>query len=75
MKCAICQYGETELGFTFVALTRDETTVVIRDVPALICITCGEAYVYASTGKRLPQIAEAAVDEGVQVDVHRYKAA
>ena len=75
MKCVICQYGETELGTTIVALTRGETTIVIRDVPALICTTCGEEYVDALTGKRLSQIAEAAVNEGVQVDVRRYKAA
>jgi YgiT-type zinc finger domain-containing protein len=75
MKCVICQYGETEPGTTTVALTRDETTIVIRDVPALICTTCGEEYVDAVTGKRLSQIAEAAVIEGVQVDVRRYRAA
>ncbi len=75
MKCVICQYGETEPGTTTVALTRDETTIVIRDVPALISTTCGEEYVDAVTGKRLSQIAETAVNEGVQVDVRRYKAA
>ena len=75
MKCAMFQYGETELETTVVALTRDETTVVIRDVPALVYTTCGEEYVDAATGKRLSQIAEAAVDEGVQVNVRRYKAA
>ena len=53
MKCVICQYGETEPGTTTVALTRDETTVVIRDVPALNCAACGEGYVDAVTGKRL----------------------
>ncbi len=75
MKCVICQYGETEPGTKTVALTRDETTVVIRDVPALICTTCGEEYVGAVTGARLSQIAERAVEEGVQVDVRRYQAA
>jgi YgiT-type zinc finger domain-containing protein len=75
VKCVICQYGETEPGTTTVALTRDETTVVIRDVPALICTTCGEEYVDAVTGARLSQIAERAVEEGVQVDVRRYQAA
>jgi YgiT-type zinc finger domain-containing protein len=34
MKCIICQYGETEPGTTTVTLTRDETTIVIHDVPA-----------------------------------------
>jgi YgiT-type zinc finger domain-containing protein len=36
MKCVICQYGETEPGTTTVALTRDDTTIVIRGVPAQI---------------------------------------
>ncbi len=75
MKCVICRYGETEPGTTTVAFTRGETTVVIRDVPAEICTTCGEEYVDAVTGKRLSQIAEKAVNEGVQVDVRRYQAA
>lgn len=75
MRCVICQYGETEPGTTTVALTRDETTIVIREVPALICTTCGEEYVDAATGARLSQIAERAVEEGVQVDVRRFQAA
>jgi len=75
MKCIICQYGETEPGTTTVALTRGETTIVIRDVPAEICPICGEEYVDAVTVKRLSQIAEKAVNEGVQVDVRRYQAA
>jgi YgiT-type zinc finger domain-containing protein len=75
MRCVICQCGETEPGTTTVTFTRDETTIVIRDVPAQICTTCGEDYVDAGTGKRLSQIAEAALHEGVQVDVRRYKAA
>lgn len=75
MKCVICLYGETEPGATTVVLTREETTIVIRDVPAQICTTCGEEYVDAMTGKQLSQIAEKAVNEGVQVDVRRYQAA
>lgn len=75
MKCVICQFGETEPGTTTVTLTRGEMTVVIRDVPAQICEICGEEYVDAATGKRLSQIAEKALSEGVQVDVRRYKVA
>lgn len=75
MKCVICHDGETEPGTTTVTLIRDETTVVIRDVPAQICTICGEEYVDVATGKRLSQMAEAAVNEGVQVDVRRYQAA
>ena len=75
MKCVICQYGDTEPGTTTVTLTRDKTTIVIHDEPAQIRTTCGEEYVDAGTVKRLSQIAERAVTEGVQVDVRRYKAA
>jgi YgiT-type zinc finger domain-containing protein len=75
MKCVICQYVEIEPGTTTVTLTRDETTIVIREVPAQICTICSEEYLNAATGKRLSQIAEKALSEGVQVDVRRYKAA
>lgn len=75
MKCVICPYGETEPGTTTVTLTQGETAIVIRDVLTQICITCGEEYVDAETGRRLSEIAEIAVNEGVQVDVRRYKAA
>jgi YgiT-type zinc finger domain-containing protein len=75
MTCVICQYGETEPGTTAVALTREEITIVIRDVPAQICTTCGEEYVDAGMGKQLSQIAERTISEGVQVDVRRYQAA
>ena len=75
MKCLIYQYGETEPGTTTVTPTRVETTIVFREVPAQICTICGEEYVDAATGKRLPPITETALSEGVQVDVRRYKAA
>jgi YgiT-type zinc finger domain-containing protein len=75
MKCVICQYGETEPGTTTVTLIRDETTVVIRDVPAKICTTCGEEYVDAATGKRLAQIAETAMNQDVQGLGRRWTAA
>ena len=67
--------GKCTEGECSVTLTRGETTIVIRDVPAQICTTCGEEYVDAVTGRRLSQIAEKAVNEGVQVDVRRYQAA
>jgi hypothetical protein len=41
----------------------------------LICTICGEEYVDAATGRKLSEIAEKAVQEGVQVDVRRYQAA
>lgn len=75
MKCVICQYGETAPGKATVTLEQDGTTVVIKDVPARVCTTCGEEYVDEEIAARLLQIAEEATRAGVQVDVRRYIAA
>ena len=75
MKCVICQYGETAPGKATVTLEQDGTTVVIKDVPARVCTTCGEEYVDEEIATRLLQIAEEATRAGVQVDVRRYIAA
>ena len=75
MKCVVCRNGETGPGTATVALTRTDTTVVIRHVPARVCDNCGEEYVDADTTARLLGLAEAAVAAGVQVDVREYIAA
>jgi YgiT-type zinc finger domain-containing protein len=75
MNCVICKHGETQPGRTTVTLTRGNTTVVFRDVPALICDNCGEEYVDEETTSRLLAIAEEAARSGVQVDVRDYIAA
>jgi len=75
MKCVICQYGETAPGKVTVTLEEDGATVVIKDVPARVCTTCGEEYVDEEIAARLLKIAEEATQAGVQVDVRRYIAA
>lgn len=75
MKCVICKYGETMPGKATVTLEQDGTTVVIKDVPARVCTTCGEEYVDEEIAGQLLKIAEEATRAGVQVDVRRYKAA
>lgn len=74
MKCVICKHGETQVGTTTMTLERDETTVVLKNVPAEVCQTCGEAYVDAATTKHLLHIVEEAAKAGVQVDVRLYAA-
>ena len=44
MKCPICKFGEMKDGFTQVVLTRENATVIFRNVPAKICDDCGEYY-------------------------------
>lgn len=75
MTCVICKHGQTEPGLSTVILARGSTTVVFRDVPALICDNCGEEYVGEEITARLLAIAEEAVRSGVHVDVRDFIAA
>ena len=75
MICVICKNGETQLGKATVTLEREETTLVIKGVPAQVCGNCGEEYVDEETTARLLKTAEDAASAGVQVDVRQYAAA
>ncbi len=75
MKCVICRHGETAPGKVTVTFEQNGATVVIREVPARVCTTCGEEYVEEEIAARLLEIAEEAAQAGVQIDVRRYIAA
>lgn len=75
MICLICKHGETRPGTATVTLEREDTTLVIKGVPAQVCTNCGEEYVDEDTTARLLHTAEEAARTGVQVDVRQYAAA
>ena len=75
MICVICKHGETRSGTATVTLEREGTTLVIKGVPAQVCMNCGEEYVDEETTSRLLKTAEEAVRAGVQVDVRQFAAA
>jgi YgiT-type zinc finger domain-containing protein len=75
MKCTICRHGETRPGKTDVLLTRDNMTLVIKGVPALICGNCGEEYVGEDSTRVLRELADDAEQAGVQVDVRQFATA
>ncbi|GAB0057694.1 hypothetical protein SIID45300_02026 [Candidatus Magnetaquicoccaceae bacterium FCR-1] len=69
MKCAVCKHGETRPGTVSVTLERRGATLVFREVPALVCDNCGEAYHEEKVATQLMQQAEKAVRGGVEIDV------
>lgn len=75
MRCVICKHGETRPGQATLAFTRDGTTLVVKGVPADICVDCGEEYVDEATTARLLRTAEEAARAGVKVDVRDYVSA
>jgi YgiT-type zinc finger domain-containing protein len=74
-SCPICRQGELRPGTSDEVMTHDGMTLVIKDVPADICDTCGEAFFSESVTQRLLDLAGEAAAAGVEIDVRRYIAA
>ena len=51
-RCDLCS-GELMPGKTTLEIWRNEQLVVIRDVPADVCVQCNEAYISSSVSERL----------------------
>ena len=74
MKCVICKQGETRPGTTTVTLTRGESTIVVKNVPADICENCGEYYLSEEISSQIMAMAEEAVQLNHEVEVIQYAA-
>lgn len=74
MKCVICKQGETRPGATTVTLTRGESTIVVKNVPADICENCGEYYLSEEISSQIMAMAEEAVQLNHEVEVIQYAA-
>jgi YgiT-type zinc finger domain-containing protein len=74
MKCVICKTGDVTDGRTTVTLQRDETTVVIKHVPAKVCGQCGEYYLSEEMTGKVMAMAEEAVSKGAEVEILRWAA-
>jgi len=74
MKCVICRHGETTAGLVTVTLQRDQTVVIMRDVPAEVCRNCGEYYLDEAVAAKVYREAEAAVARRAEVEILRYAA-
>jgi YgiT-type zinc finger domain-containing protein len=74
MKCVLCKTGETQPETATVTLERNQTVIVIKDVPADVCQNCGEYYLSHAVTERIYGQAEDAVRRNAEVEVLRYAA-
>jgi YgiT-type zinc finger domain-containing protein len=74
MKCVICKHGETKPGTATMSFQEGNTTVVVKEVPADICRTCGEPYMDGEVAKVIERLLDEAVRKGVEVEILRYAA-
>ena len=75
MKCTVCKHGTLAPGRTTVTIERESTVMVVRDVPADICDTCGEDYISSPVASQLEGLADSARGAGVQFEIREYAAA
>jgi YgiT-type zinc finger domain-containing protein len=73
MKCLICKQGRPQPGLTKITLERGELSLVLNNVPALVCPICGEAYADEATTARLFETAREMEYSGMLVDVRPFE--
>ncbi|MDA8409390.1 MAG: type II toxin-antitoxin system MqsA family antitoxin [Treponema sp.] len=74
MKCLICKEGLYQDGLTTVFLTRGESSIIIKGVPARVCDQCGEYILDSATTRAVLAMAADAFDHGAEVEVRRFAA-
>ena len=73
MICLICRQAELVDGFNSVTFERGEMRLVVKNVPARVCPSCGEAYVREDVAVHLLQIAEDVSAAGILDTVIEYR--
>jgi len=73
MICLICRQAETVDGLITVSFERGEMRLVVNNVPARVCTSCGEAYLDEEVSVRLLREAKEMFKTGKSDDVIEYK--
>ena len=71
MKCFMCKGDLEHARKTYVA-TLEHCVIVIKDVPAMVCTQCGEAYYTDDVSDRLEQIIDKIRDMVQEVAIVEY---
>jgi len=74
-SCVVCKSGEVSPGTTTLTVERGRMTVVLKEIPAQVCDSCGEAYFDEATTARVEQIVDKLQHSGVEVAVQGFEAA
>lgn len=75
MICTICTCGHTKPGFAGVTPERDAMTLLVKQMPAEIGENCGEEFIDEAASVQLLSTTEAAMRDGVQVELRQFAAA
>ena len=73
MVCAFCK-GLYNDGFSTYVATLDDSVIIVKNVPCLICEQCGDVSYIGTVYSRLEQIVDALRDSITEVAVVKYTA-
>ena len=65
MICLVCRQAELNEDLTSVKFERGEFRLVINEVPARVCPSCGEAYVDQGVAAQLLRLARESSEAGM----------
>lgn len=75
MNCLICKHGTYVPGTVTVKLERGNAIILIRDVKAEVCDTCGNYMLDQATTRNVLEIADERFNTGTELEVIKLKAA
>ncbi len=72
--CLLCKNGHYQEGFTTVVFTKQESVVIIKQVPALVCSQCGEYILSSDISQKVLAMAQGAISQGAEVELRKFTA-
>ena len=74
MTCPICKYGKTTEGFTTLIFEKENSTIIVKKVPADVCDNCNESFLSEGISKKVLDIVNKETRKNIEVEVLHYAA-
>jgi YgiT-type zinc finger domain-containing protein len=69
MKCVSCKEGNMAKGKTVLTFSEASSTIVVKDVDAMVCDLCGSWYLTPETVEEVRKVVETESRTGHEVSV------
>lgn len=74
-NCPICKIGDLSPGHVTVTLEKENSIVLLKNVPAQVCSNCASYFLDGETTREVLKKAEASFQNGAELEVVQMKAA
>jgi YgiT-type zinc finger domain-containing protein len=75
MKCPLCKAGMTKSKTSLPYEIGEDSLIVIKDVPAIVCGQCGEFFIEIHTVRIVEQMITTAKENGFRLGFVQYRKA